>query len=175
MHLKRTFITLLAFLLAACKPDKTGILPTSIQFSPTFTQVASTSTPTITYSPSSTSKPTVTRTLVPTYTPATPSLDSNASYTLRDWTPGQADLMIDQISSHLQAIEEIGEYPGVYGRSYYMEQYQYLAHAESEALLRFPDAPQADTWHWDVCFDRALSGQSYRNPQMPRSFHVTQN
>ena len=65
--------------------------------------------------------------------------------------------MIGQISSHLMAIEDDPEYNSVYGYENYIEQYKYLAFAESEALLRFPDTPQAEIWRWDVCYNLALS------------------
>jgi len=104
-----------------------------------------------------TAKPTKTRTLVSVLTPATLSFTQSETYALQEWTPAQADLLIDQITRYLIAIENKPEYVGVYGYSYYMEQYKYLAFIESEALLKFPDAQQAERWQWDLCYNLALS------------------
>jgi hypothetical protein len=76
---------------------------------------------------------------------------------LSKWTANQADLLIDQIFSQLTASENDPGYHGIYGYANYIEQYKYLAFVESEALLRFPDAQQAETWRWDVCYNLALS------------------
>jgi hypothetical protein len=84
--------------------------------------------------------------------------------------PAQADLLVDQITSYLVAIENEPEYAGVYGYSYYMEQYKYLAFIESEALLRFPDEQQAERWQWDLCYNLALSytpPESTNAPELP--------
>jgi hypothetical protein len=106
--------------------------------------------------------PVATRTAVPTFTPAT--LAPDVSYKLGQWTPDQADLLIGQISSQLMAIEGDPIYSSVYGYSAYMDMYRYLVFAELEALLRFPDAPQAETWRWDLCFNLALAYHYAESP-----------
>jgi hypothetical protein len=111
--------------------------------------------------------PTVTRTAVPTFTPAIPVTDANVSYKLREWTPDQADSLIAQISSQLKAAEDDPLYGTVYGFAAYMEKYKYLAFAEMEALLRFPGAPQAEAWRWDLCFHLAFSNHSAESPDAP--------
>lgn len=147
----------LAFLLAACAPTTTTtpIPPTAaLRLIPTFTQTPAYKLG-LTPKPTKTPKPGPTRTSVPTYTPATLSqFDKPSAYQLREWTVDQADLMIAQISTHLKEIE--GDYVGARGRAPYREQFLYLALAEAEALMRFPDAPQAETWRWDVCYNWAV-------------------
>jgi len=125
--------------------------------SATLAAPSKTSTSTIVAKNTPTPRPTHTRTPVPTFTPAILSLTPDTAYTLRDWTPEQADLLVDRISSYLTAIENEPVYASVYGYSNYMEQYQYLALVESEALLRFPNAQQADRWQWDLCYNLAFS------------------
>ena len=104
-----------------------------------------------------TPRPTKTRTPVPTFTPETPPVKQNESYTLQEWTPAQADLLIDQIASHMVAIENDPEYMSVYGYSAYMSKFEYLAFAEKEALFRFPNSQQGERWQWDLCYNLALS------------------
>lgn len=166
-----TFITIiLAIILSACTPShSTGIpaVDSASLITPSSTTVPEitathivpsiTNTNTVLTRSTSTHQPTKTRTPVPTFTPATPPAKQNESYTLQEWTPYQADLLVDQITSYLIAIENEPEYTGVYGYSYYMEQYKYLAFIESEALLRFPDEQQAERWQWDLCYNLALS------------------
>jgi tetratricopeptide (TPR) repeat protein len=122
-------------------------------------------------------RPTVTRTLVPTFTPNTASLNPE-SYKLQSWSAEKADLMIAQVLSHLRAEEDNSDYQGVYGFSYYMEQFEYLAFAEMEALFRFPDAPQAIYWKWDLCYNLAfsyLSAESIDAPELPCYARLIQN
>jgi hypothetical protein len=165
-----TFLAIIsAVILMACTPSHSVIAPENLTstFIPsntpnpdtTATHIAQsiTSTSTALAKNTSTPKLTNTRTPVPTFTPAILSLTPNASYILQEWTPDRADLLVDQISSYLNAIENEPEYMGVYGYSYYMEQYKYLAFVETEALLRFPDAQQAERWQWDLCYNLALS------------------
>jgi len=136
--MRLAFITIiLAVSLLACAPSHSTGMPV-VDFASSITP-SSTPVPEITTShivPSSTStnvalvrntpspRPTKTRTPIPTFTPATPPVKQNESYTLREWTPAQADLLVDQIASYLMAIENESEYAGVYGYSYYMEQYK---------------------------------------------------
>jgi len=147
----RTISIVLLTLLASCTPTATH--------APVATRPAATETgvPTKAYTSTAASIPTLaaTRTPVPTFTPAAP--DEGHSYRLREWTAEQADLLINQISSYLGAIANEQIFDGVYGRSYYMKQFRYLAFAEQEALLRFPNAVQAENWQWDLCYNLALS------------------
>lgn len=48
-----------------------------------------------------------------------------------------------------------------------MEQFRYLAFAEQEALLRFPNAPQVEKWRWDLCYNLALSNQYAESDDAP--------
>jgi len=142
-------ILLIIFIIIACAPatqpitTKTPLaLSTTDAFTPTFL-------------PTNTPSPTLTEIPVPTYTPAIP----NTVYKIRTWSANDADLLIKQIASNLNAIQNEPQFQGVYGWEYYMEQYQYLAFAEEEALFRFPNAPQSEKWQWDICYNLAFSYQ----------------
>jgi tetratricopeptide (TPR) repeat protein len=116
--------------------------------------------PTITASPTETSAP------VPTYTPAIP----NGTYKLRVWSANDADLLIAQIASNLAALEYEPIYQSVYGWDSYQQQYKFLALAEEEALFRFPNAPQAEKWRWDHCYNLAVAypyAESADAPELP--------
>lgn len=122
-------------------------------------------------------RPTVTRTLISTFAPNTASLNPE-SYKLQSWSAEKADLMIAQVLSHLRAEEDNPYYQSTYGWSSYMEQFEYLAFAEKEALLRFPDAPQATYWKWDLCYNLAFSYQSAESihaPELPCYAKLIQN
>ncbi len=139
-----------------------------------------TQTPTITNTPTITLTPTATRTLRPTFSPTitqTPSRTLTATatptppgpptltparpypgeniYDLYDWTPERAD--------HMGALLE--DYPNTLTReergpdnTNYYSAYQYAAIAYQEAILRFPDAPQAKQWQWNLAYDLARMG-----------------
>ncbi len=171
MRLPRIAISVV-FLLSACAPSSPGrtenLSPTPVSISSHTPQVLSTATAQpVPEVGTATPLPAVTRTAVPTFTPATPVTDTNVAYKLRQWTPDQAGLLIAQISSQLKAAENDPLYGTVYGFAAYMEKYKYLAFAEMEALLRFPGAPQAETWHWDLCFNLAFSNHSAESPDAP--------
>jgi len=165
-------VSSLAFLLWACAPDSLSgpenLSPTPV-FIPTNTpRVHLTTIPkTIPATATKTPFPMATRTAIPTLTPATPAVGANVSYNIQEWTPDQANLLIDQISSQLKAIEDDPLYLSVYGYASYMEKYQHLAFAEMEALLRFSDVPQAETWRWDLCYNLAFSNHSAESPDAP--------
>lgn len=158
-------ILMTSFFLFACAQ----ITPVSItETAPVIIPVTSTFSPTV--SPTNTPipiatilKPTATPTLVPTYTPATPA----KSYKLRTWSADDADSLIAQINSNLNAIGNDPIYEGVYGYGYYTEQYKYPAIAEKEALLRFPNSPQAEKWRWDLCYNLAFSYQYPESTEAP--------
>jgi len=170
---------ILTIILAACTPSNsvrtplelTSTITSSSTHTPetTATRIVQnmTSSSTVLAKSSPTPKPNNTRTPVPTFTPATPCLTPNESCTLQEWTPTQADFLVDQIAGYLSSIENNPEYAGVYGYSNYLEQYKYLAFIESEALLRFPDAQQAESWKWDLCYNLALSYQYAESTEAP--------
>jgi hypothetical protein len=174
MRLQRIAICTV-FLLSACAPSSSvrteNLSPTPVSI-PTHTlQVLSTATAQPTSEAgTATPLPAVTRTAVPTFTPDTPVTDTSVAYDLQEWTPDQSDLLIDQISSQLMAIEGDPIYSSVYGYSAYMDMYRYLAFAEMEALLRFPNAPQAETWHWDLCFNLAFA---YHYAESPNALELS--
>lgn len=162
MTTKSIIVTLLfAIFFAACAPittkGETTAVPTNTLFA---SSTAFTVSPTITVSPTQTSRP------VPTYTPANP----NGTYEVGIWSAEEADLLIAQIASSLSAIESEPMYQSVYGWASYMEHYKYLAFAEKEALLRFPNASQEEKWQWDLCYNLAFSyqpGASSDAPELP--------
>jgi hypothetical protein len=162
----------LALLLWACAPDSLAS-PENLSPTPVFIPAntarvhLTTTSQTIPETAPATPFPTATRTAIPTFTPATPAVGANVSYNLQEWTPDQADLLIDQISSQLKATEDDPLYISVYGYASYMEKYQHLAFAEMEALVRFPDAIQAESWRWDLCYNLAFSNHSAESPDAP--------
>jgi hypothetical protein len=119
---------------------------------PTFTPTASN-----TLTPTNTPTPSPTPTGPPTLTPARP-LPGNERYNLRTWTPDQA----------ADLVERMEDYPNTLPRqargadnSAYFAAFKYAVFAQEEALLRFPDAQQAETWRWGLAYDLARTG----NPQ----------
>jgi hypothetical protein len=152
-------ILLSIIMLGACAPEVTPSATEAIPEPTPF--ITSTSLPIAL--PTITASPTVTATAVPTYTPAAPE----ATYKVRKWSANDADLLGAQISSNLSAVEDEPIYQSVYGWSYYMEQYKYLAFAEEEALLRFPTSQQAEKWRWDLCYNLAFSYQYPESVEAP--------
>ena len=151
MNTKASIEVLLIILsVVACTPA-TPITRATEDVAPATFVVSNTSTPT--FLPTLTPTPPATLTPVPTYTPATPVESSK----LRIWSANDADLLIAQVASNLAALEYEPTYQTVYGWDSYLQQYRYLAFAEEEALLRFPNAPQAERWRWDYCYNLALS------------------
>jgi hypothetical protein len=76
---------------------------------------------------------------------------------LQEWSADKADQLIARIENHLKLIADDPLYQSVYGYANYIEQFEYAAFAQSEALLRFPDAPQANGWRWNRAYNTALS------------------
>lgn len=120
-------------------------------------------TPTATLTPSLTPHPSQTPTLIgpPTLTPARPVVDVDV-YSLLPWTPEKAD----------QVIGLIADYPNTLPRQArgendenYFAAFQHAAMAYNEALLRFPQAPQADRWRWNLAFSLARAGDHLAGDQ----------
>lgn len=109
-----------------------------------------TSTPTRTGSPTVS----VTPPGPPTLTPARPLFNSG-SYDLVSWSPENAEHLIDLMRDYPNTLPlEIREED----QSAYFQAFQYATIAEQEALLRFPDAPQASEWRWMLAYDFARIG-----------------
>ncbi len=89
---------------------------------------------------------------LPTLTPARAAVLASA-YTLRPWNAEQADTMARLLSG----------YPNTLGLSAqnnraYALAYRFPILAWKEALLRFPNAPQATSWRWGLAYDLAQAG-----------------
>ena len=131
--------------------------PTStITPTPTITKTSRpTFTPTITPSPSRTLTPTTTLTPPgpPTITAAQP-LPTNALYSLHDWDAQDADELILRMEDvpNLLSEKARGE-----DNSGYYQAFSFPLNALREALLRFPDAPQAAAWKTRLAYDLALT------------------
>jgi hypothetical protein len=121
-------------------------------------------TPTLTPTPSRTASPTTTSTPSgpPTLTPAQPGAD-NSAYSLQTWTAEKADsaaqLLLDYPNT--LTIRARGE-----DNTAYYAAFSYGINALREALLRFPDAPQAAAWGWDLAYSLALTG----DPQVGQTY-----
>jgi hypothetical protein len=143
------------------QPTQTPIdLPTTTATQtprPTWT-LAPTSTPTQTGTPTQTP----TSTPIPTLAHARP-LRFNDLYELAAWTPEQADHSVKLLQGYPNA-----RFPNLNERSTdaYNAYYEYPILALREALLRFPDAPQAEHWRWMLAYNLARtnnpeSGEQY--------------
>lgn len=125
--------------------------------SPTLTRTRRpTFTPTITLTPTRTLTPTLSPTPPgpPTLTPARPVVGSS-NYQLWPWTAERAGQVIDLIKDYPNTLtrQSRGEDDANYYAAFY-----YATVAQSEALLRFPDAPQAAQWRWGLAYSLALVG-----------------
>ncbi len=116
---------------------------------PAFTPTASL-TPSITPRPSQTALPLG----PPTLTPARPLVGENI-YSLQPWDPDKADQVAALINDYPNTLskQERGENDGNYYPAF-----RYAADAYREALLRFPDAPQARKWRWGLAYALAQLG-----------------
>ncbi|MEJ2598795.1 MAG: hypothetical protein P8Z00_10710, partial [Anaerolineales bacterium] len=141
------------------------LTPTPITPSPTITLTPTptrtrlpTFTPTITPTPtpSSTPAPSPTPTGPPTLTPARP-LPGNERYDLQPWTPENAADLVERMENYPNTLprQERGD-----DNSAYYAAFKYAVFAQQEALLRFPDAPQAQDWRWGLAYDLARTGDS---------------
>jgi hypothetical protein len=126
-------------------------LQTTLTPSPSRTYRPS-STPTITLTPTQTAIPTITPTLSgpPTLTPAKPV--KGDPYQLVEWSPELADYMVELMNDYPNTLPE--ESRGENNENYY-NAYFYSTIALKEALLQFPDAPQADRWQWELAYNLA--------------------
>ncbi len=174
------FILTLVFLVAAyptlLAPSPTATPTITLTPRPTFTVTPTVPTPTFTLTPTpsrtplptftATATPTPTRTITPTLTttptgppsltPASPLLGEDL-YTLNAWTPEQAQRLIDLLEYYPNTFSSKAR--GDDNAAYYAA-YAYAAFAEQEALLRFPDAPQAPQWRWNLAYNLARTGNS---------------
>jgi hypothetical protein len=139
------------------RPSSTSTLTLTPQ--PTFTSKPS-ATPSTTQTPS----PSPTRTLPPTLTSAAPRVESEG-YVLVEWTPQLADKLIELMEAYPSTLSAFAR--GEDNAGFY-EAFQYAVFAQREALLRFPTAPEADTWLWQLAYDQARTG----DPQAGTSFAV---
>jgi hypothetical protein len=159
------FALRVAFTPVAVRPTTTPIVLTRTPL-PTFT---STITPSVTPTPTRTPRPTwtlqptpfpsatVTLTITPTGVrsyPPQPALATpykyNDLYLLKTWTPEEADGLIEILKG-----VPYNRYPVVAQRNTpaFDQAFTYAAYAQREALLRFPDAPQAEGWRWGLAYN----------------------
>jgi hypothetical protein len=182
------FILTLVFLIAAYPtllapgPTPTATITNTPRPSFTFTPTAPTATITPTPGPSLTPRPTFTATPTPTAsltpiasqtpTPTGPAgllaatpLPVTDQYMLAEWTPEQAQRLIELLNYYPNTLSERarGE-----DNALYYDSFKYAAFAQKEALLQFPNAPQAiaTQWRWGLAYNQARSadpdaGQTY--------------
>jgi hypothetical protein len=172
------FILTLVFLVAAyptlLAPAPTATATITLTPRPTFTVTPTVPTPTFTLTPTPsrtplptftstttpTSTPTITPTLTttptgpPSLTPASPLLGEEL-YSLNTWTPEQAQRLIDLLEYYPNTFSSKARGDD---NAAYFAAYAYAAFAEREALLRFPDAPQAERWRWNLAYNLARTG-----------------
>lgn len=120
---------------------------------------SATTAPTATAAPSDTEtqRPVSAPTLPATVTPLAPPSGDLSRWRLRPWNAEAADERNGQMAAWL---EHFGERPedGPFHLSTWLVFHSFLADAEAEALLRFPDAPQAERWQWDHAYNLAAAG-----------------
>ncbi len=179
------FILTLVFLIAAypllLAPEPTATPTITQTFRPTWTATPTVPTPTPTLSPTPTRTllptltpsitPTPTRTLTPTptVTPAAPPtltparpIEGNENYNLNEWTSEQAAHLVELLDSYPNTL--LGADRGEDDAAYYAA-FSYAALAQREALLRFPDAPQAEAWRWGLAYNLARTGDQQAGEQ----------
>lgn len=121
-------------------------------------------TPTNTLTPSITPTPTQTvpTPALPTLTPVQ-ALALSSAYELLSWTADDADYAGRLLQGYPDTLP-LTAAPGEITQAY-LDAYRYPVFAWREALLRFPDAPQADGWRWLLAYNLALmgSGQAGQN------------
>lgn len=143
--------------LKTLRPTAAFTRPPTSSATPTITRTPPPSfTPTLTRTPTRTLTPTMTptETGLPTLTPAKARVDSDV-YELRDWSPEMADYMARLVQNYPDTLTKKE------GQAYY-DAFIYAVVAQKEALLRFPDAAQADQWRWDLAYNLAR----IRDPQV---------
>lgn len=177
-----TLVILVASYPTLLAPDPTAtatITPTqlpTITASPTVPTATITPTPTATRTLRPTLTPTITptrtKTLTPTptvtatgpatLTPATPQLGEER-YRLQTWTADDAAHLVDLMEYYPNTLSQKAR--GDDNAAYYAA-FSYAVVAQKEALLRFPDAPEANQWRWGLAYDLARTsdpsaGQQY--------------
>ncbi len=141
-------------------PTRT-ITPTTTQtptitLTPTLTRTPRpTATSTITLTPSRTPTLTLTPTPTgpPTLTAAVPAFGS--LYRLRSWSAEQAAAAVALLENYPNTL--LARERGADNAGYYAAFYPATI-AQREALLRFPNSPQADRWRWDLAYNLARLG-----------------
>ena len=136
----------------------------TLTFTPTQTHTPRpTLTPTITPTPTRTSPPTLTFTPIgpPTLTPAAP-LGGESNYILWDWTPERAAELVNLLLNYPNTLPSQARGSD---NSSYNAAYSYATVALNEALLRFPDAPQAKLWGWQLAYSLARMGKQTAGEQ----------
>jgi hypothetical protein len=135
--------------------------PATVTSSPS-PSITATPAPSFTPSPSPTATITPTPTITPTRTPIAlltpdyPLLD-NELYHLIGWQPEQASRMIELLDVYPDTLSAY--HRGADNAGYYAA-FRYAQFGEREALLRFPAAPQANTWLWRLAYDQARTGEA---------------
>ncbi|MBN1149542.1 MAG: hypothetical protein JXA78_19935, partial [Anaerolineales bacterium] len=113
--------------------------------------------------PTQTLTPTVTptQTGLPTLTPAKAQALSG-NYDLRQWSVEQADYMARLMEDYPDTLPASarGE-----DNSAYFDAFEYAVVAFKEALLRYPDEPQASQWRWDLAYTLARMGDEAAGEQ----------
>jgi hypothetical protein len=124
--------------------------------------------------PTWTLRPTATRTITPTPaptdTPLPPIMPTwvkpvqyNDLYQLRPWSPEDANSVIELLQAYPDTL-----YPTPADRetSTYNAAFTYVAFLQREALLRYPDAPQAEQWRWGLAYNLAHTN----DPGVPEAY-----
>jgi hypothetical protein len=147
------------------RPTATAAPPVPFTLTPTASRtLIFTRTSTYTLTPSITPTVPVPNTpapgLVPMSTPAKP-LTLKGAYELKPWSPEQADQMAQMMQSYPATIGTSS------GQAYY-DAYQYPVFALKEALSRYPDATQAESWRWMLAYDLALMNDEQAGEEYAR-------
>ncbi len=105
-------------------------------------------TPTLTLSPTPSPEPSEVPPTPgpPTLTPARPAPD-NKVYSLQPWDADLADLMVSYMEDYPNTLSESARGDD---RSEYYAAFTYAVTALQEALVRFPEASQAEDWQVDA-------------------------
>jgi hypothetical protein len=148
------------------RPSFTPSPSATASLTPTLTRTPLAShTPTVSLTPSITPTPTQTvpTPSLPTLTPARALVDAS-QYKLVDWTAEDADYAGRLLQGYPDTLPLTAP-PGEITQAY-LDAYRYPVFAWREALLRFPEAPQAASWSWQLAYDLALMG----DPQAAQNY-----
>ncbi len=154
---------------ASLRSSATSSHTPTITVSPTITLTPRpTSTSTITPSPSWSPTPssTFTQTPFPSLTPALAAVYEGA-YKLVEWNPEEANRMIQILQGYPAGIQSELDQPF---SETYLQAYSYPIFALQEALLRFPDASQAESWRWKLAYDYVLNGDQQAGAVYARDY-----